>query len=71
MQSARRGRKKQLFVFKEAVDFGKKLVAINAVNSASHFNGFAAGSGATEAVHTDFKEELSGVAVKVENIADY
>ena len=70
VQSARRGRKKQLFVFKEAVDFGKKLVAINAVNSASHFNGFAAGSGATEAVHTDFKEEGRGFGSDVKDIAD-
>ena len=66
----REGEEKQLFVFEECVDLGEKLVAINAVNSASHFNGFAAGSGAAEAVHTDLKEEGSGFGSDVENITD-
>ena len=65
-----KGKKKQLFVFKEAVDLGEELVAINTVNSASFFNGFAAGSRAAEAVHTDLKEEGSGFGSDIENIAD-
>ena len=65
-----KGKKKQLFVFEESVDLGEKLVAINAVNGTSHFNGFAAGSGAAEAVHTDLKEEGRGFGSDIENITD-
>jgi hypothetical protein len=40
------------------------------VNSASHFNGFAAGSGTAEAVHADLKEEGRGFGSDVKDIAD-
>ena len=52
------------------VELSNERVAIRAVNDASHFDAFAAGSGAAEAVHTDFKEEFCCFAVCVEDIAD-
>lgn len=53
-----------------SVELCNESVAIRAVNDASHFDAFAAGCGAAEAVHTDFKEEFCGFAVCIENIAD-
>ena len=53
-----------------SVELSNERVAIRAVNDASHFDAFAAGSGAAEAVHTDFKEEFRGLTVCVKNIAD-
>ena len=53
-----------------SVELCNESVAIRAVNDASHFDAFAAGSGAAEAVHTDLKEEFRGFAVCVEDIAD-
>jgi hypothetical protein len=40
------------------------------VNCAGICDGLAAGSGATEAVHTDFKEEGRGFGSDVKDIAD-
>jgi hypothetical protein len=55
---------------KECVKLFNQLVRIGAVNRASVLNGFAAGVGATEAVHSDLKEELSGLDVGIKDIAD-
>ena len=52
------------------VELCNERVCVCTVNEASHFDAFAAGSGAAEAVHTDFKEEFRGFAVCVKNIAD-
>lgn len=52
------------------VELGNERIAVCSVNDASHFDGFAAGSGATEAVHTDFKEKFRSLTVCVKDIAD-
>ncbi len=52
------------------VELSNERICISAVNEASHFDAFAAGSGTAEAVHTDFEEEFRGLTVRVENIAD-
>jgi len=54
----------------ELVDLCNQLIAVNAVNSASLLNGLTAGSGTAEAVHSHLKEELSGIAIILQNIAD-
>ena len=54
----------------EFVDGGDESVGIGSVDCASFLDGFAAGSGASEAVHSDGKEELSGVGVLIKQIAD-
>ena len=61
----------KLYLFCEkSVDLCNELVCICAVNSASHFNAFAACGRATEAVHTDLKEELSCFGSHIKNITD-
>ena len=52
------------------VDLLDQLVSIGAVNVASVCDGLAAGSGAAQAVHTDLKEEGSGIGSLVQNVAD-
>ena len=52
------------------VELSYESVAVCAVNDASHFDAFAAGCGAAETMHTDFKEELCGFAVCIEDIAN-
>ncbi len=54
----------------ERIELCEKLIAIYAVNGTSHFHGLAAGSGAAEAVHTDFKEKGCGLGSDVKDIAD-
>ena len=55
---------------KECVDLCNESVCICAVNSASHFNAFAACGRAAKAVHTDLKEELCRFGSHVKNVAD-
>ena len=52
------------------VELGNERISVCTVNKASHFDAFAAGSGAAEAMHADFKEEYCSFAVCVKNIAD-
>ena len=52
------------------VDESQQLFAINTVYHASFFYGFAAGSGATQAVHADGKENGRGLGSQIQNIAN-
>lgn len=45
-------------------------ININAVNHAGLLDGFAAGSGAAETMHTHFKEVGGRCAVNIKNITD-
>ena len=47
-----------------------EIVNVSAVNDASFFEAFHTGSGAAEAVHTDFEEIDSRRGVKIKNIAN-
>ena len=58
-------------LFREiCVDLSNELVCVRAVNSASHFDAFAACRRAAEAVHTDLKEEGCNFGSHIENVAD-
>ena len=55
---------------KESVDLLDELICICTVNLASCLNALTSGCGASEAVHTDLKEELRSLDIKIKNIAD-
>lgn len=57
--------------FEELVDLGYKLVRVSSVDLARHFDALAACGGAAETVHAYLEEKLCGLAIKVENLADY
>ena len=59
-----------LLGFEVLVDLLDQLVGVGAVNLARHFDGLAACGRAAQAVHADLEEELSGLAVEVQNRAD-
>ena len=52
------------------VELCNECIYVCTVNDASFFKAFSAGSGAAEAVHTDFDEIDCSCRVKVKNIAD-
>ena len=52
------------------VDEGQQLFTVNTVNHASFFYGFTAGSGTTQAMHADGKENGRGLGSQIENIAN-
>ena len=52
------------------VDLFDQLVSVGAVNLAGILDGLAAGSGAAKAMHTDLKEEGSGIGSLIQNVAD-
>ena len=52
------------------VDLLDQLVGIGAVNVAIVCDGLAARCGAAKAMHTDLKEEGSGIGSLVQNVAD-
>ena len=47
-----------------------KLLGISTVNEASVLDGLASGVRATKAMHSDLEEKLSGINVKIKNVAD-
>ena len=59
-----------LLLTNEGVEFGNQLVCIRTVYHASLFNAFALRCRAAQTVHADFHEELCGLDVDVENLAD-
>jgi hypothetical protein len=55
---------------KELVDLFNKRICVGSVNGTSRLNRLSARRGASEAMHTDCKEELCGFYVVIENITD-
>ena len=53
-----------------SIELCNELVNVGAVNDASFFETFHAGSGAAEAVHTDLEEIDCSGGVKIKNIAN-
>ena len=61
--------KSVLFLCQIRVDLLNQLVSVGAVNVASVCDGLAARCRATQAVHTDLKEEGSGIGSFVQTVA--
>jgi len=52
------------------VELFNELVGVNTVNHAGFFDGFHTGYGAVDAVHAGFEENVCGIFVKINDIAD-
>ena len=59
-----------LVSLQEVVQLGQERLAVHAVNHAGFLNGLTTGRGAAQAVHTDGKEQGSGLRSDVQNVTN-
>ena len=55
---------------KKLVDLLDQRISIGSVNGASVLNRLTSGCGASQAMHSDCKEELRGLGIKIKNVTD-